>query len=148
MSDVLADRFQITVDSDTYDFKIPTITYDIVVGYKAADIRARSYPEGQGLIGTIDYAAVNFSRCCAYFELYLISASTLWPYGQDSDDIDSLDMSHPPKVDFTNFPIWAPVMEVGAAFEARYAQFRSERHPRNRPAGKKAVAGVENTGSP
>lgn len=150
MSDVLADRFQITVDGDIYDFRIPTITFDIIVGYKAADVRARAYPESQGILGTIDFGAVTFSRYCAYLELYLISASTLWPYGYDFDsDINSIDMSRPPSVDFTKFPVSASdtLMEVGAAFEQRYAQFRRERYSRKRSASKEAVAGEQNSGS-
>jgi hypothetical protein len=150
MSDVLQDRIAVEVGGFTYQFRIPTITYDLQVGYKAADVRARAYPESQGILGAIDFQAVNFSRCCACLELYLAAADTLWPYGYDFDTpLSEVDMTRLPAVDFTKFPVSAAdaVVEVGQAFQDRYAQFRSERRA-SRSAGAKAVAGGENPGSP
>jgi len=145
MSDVLADKFTVTVDGFDYEFKIPAITYDIAVGYRAADIRRRAFPEGMGALGSIDFNAVQFSRCCAYLELYLTGSSALWPYGvADDADLGKVDMNRPPAVDFEKFPVSAAdtVLEVGYAFEQRYAQFRRPRHSDKRPAGAEAVAGV------
>lgn len=143
--EALADRFTVEVGGHSYDFKIPTITYDIVVGYRAADIRRRAFPEALGAMGSIDFGAVQFSRFCAYLELYLISASTLWPYGHaDDTDLAKINMSAPPRVDFEKFPVSAAdtVLEVGYAFEQRYAQFRRPRHTDHKPPGSEAVASL------
>lgn len=143
--EALADRFSVEVGGHNYEFKIPTITYDITVGYRAADVRRRAFPEAMGALGTIDFGAVQFSRCCAYLELYLIGASTLWPYGYADDaDLGKVNMSAPPRVDFEKFPVSAAdtVLEVGFAFEQRYAQFRRPRHTGNQPSGPEAVASL------
>jgi hypothetical protein len=145
----LQTTFDVTVDGDTYTFDIPTITFDIVVGYKAADVRGRAYPDSGGVLNTIDFAAANFSRYCAYLELYLRKASTLWPYGYEDDDLDKVDFNKPPQVDFLKFPTSRAddVYLVGAAFDTEYARFRRRR---NRPAAsvrEEAVAGERNPGA-
>lgn len=148
MSEALRDRFEVEVDGEQYVFRIPSISFDISVGYKSAEIRRRAYPEGQGLLGAVDFSAVQFSRSCAYLELYLIQSTALWPYGI-SDDVKP-DYTVPPKVDFEKFPVWAAdmVMEVGAAFEQRYADFRRPRDRGNRQSGEQAVAGKQDSGAP
>lgn len=151
MSDVLADRFTVDVDGHQYTFRIPTIKFDIETGYKAADVRRRAYPEAGGTLGAVDFSAVQFSRACAYFELYLTGATTLWPYGfVDDSDLSKVNPATPPIVDFEKFPVSAAntVLKVGAAFDERYADFREPRHRDNRPAGAEAVAGGKNPGSP
>jgi hypothetical protein len=150
MSDVLADRFTIDHDGASYEFKIPSIRFDIETGYRAADVRRRAFPEGHGELGSVDFNTVQFSRACAYLELYLVGSSTLWPYGiADDSDLSKSNMAQPPKVDFEKFPISASntVLEVGFAFEQRYAQFRRPRHSANRPTGPEAVVGEQNSGS-
>ena len=126
MSDVLSDRISVTVEQNEYVFRIPTIRYDVELGYKSADVRRRCYPEGGGMLGAVDYGAVQFSRSCAILELYLTSASTLWPYGFDDSDMGKVDLTRPPKVDFEKFPLSAAetVTLVGEAFEAAFARFR------------------------
>lgn len=151
MSDVLADRFTVDVDNQTYDFRIPSIRFDIEVGYKAADVRRRAFPEAGGALGAVDFQAVQFSRACAYLELYLIGSSTLWPYGfADDADMSKINAANPPKVDFEKFPVSAAetLLEVGFAFEQKYAQFRRPRHPGNGSTGAEAVAGKQDPGSP
>lgn len=127
MSGVLQESLTVK-DSEggEYTFKIPTITFDIQVSYKAAEIRRRAYPDGGGAIGAIDFQAVQFSRCCAFLELYLTASSRLWPYGMADSDIDKLDPRTPPLVNFEKFPasVGELVYEVGGLFESEYAQFR------------------------
>lgn len=151
MSDVLAEKFTIEVGGDTFEFRIPSIKYDIETGYKAADIRRRAFPESQGALGAVDFNAVQFSRACAYLELYLVGSSTLWPYGfADDADVTKVNAANPPKVDFEKFPISAAetVLEVGYAFEQQYAQFRRPRHRRTEPAGTEAMVGGKDSGTP
>jgi len=151
MSDVLADRLTVTVGQHTYDFRMPSIRFDIEVGYRAADVRRRAYPEGMGALGAVDFSAVQFSRACAYLELYLIGASTLWPYGiADDHDLSRVDPAKPPKVDFEKFPISAAdlVLEVGAAFEDAYGRFRRPGLVNGRSAGTETVAGKPDPGAP
>jgi hypothetical protein len=136
MSGVLQDSFTVK-DSEggEYTFKIPTIAYDMLVGYKAAEIRRKVYPEGGGAIGPIDFQAVQFSRCCAFLELYLIASTRLWPYGFRDSEIDKLDPRVPPAVDFEKFPVECSdlIFEIGGLFEAEYAQFRRPRAADKRP---------------
>ena len=136
MSGALQETFTVK-DSDggEYTFKIPSISFDIQVSYKAAEIRRRAYPDGGGAIGGIDFQAVQFSRYCAFFELYMTASSRLWPYGFDDSDIDKVDPRKAPLVDFEKFPTDCGdlVYEVGGLFEQEYAGFRRPRNSDKRP---------------
>ena len=138
MSDILKDSF--TVKDSTggeYSFKIPSIVFDMQVSYKAAEIRRRAYPDGGGALGSIDFQAVQFSRYCAFLELYLLGANRLWPYGLADDAIEKLDAKTQTAVNFEKFPVTSAdlVYEVGGAFEEAYAQFRRPGDPDKRPPG-------------
>jgi hypothetical protein len=107
-------------DKGTYTFRIPKITFDVEVGYKAAEIRRRIYPEGQGVLVGLEDAAYAFSRYGAYLELYLASATEDWPFTKDAQN--------KPVVDVTKIedPLKAPLIyEVGVAFDAAHGRFRS-----------------------
>jgi len=151
MPDVLQSTFDVPFDGDTYTFRIPGIKHDIEVGYRAADVRRRAYPEAMGAISTLDWQSANFARYCALLELYLVRSTTAWPYGfGDGDDLSKVDFSKPPAVDFEKFPSdrAETVMELGAAFDQEVARFRSRRNPRGRSAGAEAVDGVRDSGAP
>lgn len=140
MPDILQETFALTVPKeggDEYVFKIPTIKYEIELGYRAADVRRRAYPEAGGSLVTADYAAVTFSRACAILELYLVKASTFWPYGFSDDEGTTIDFSKPPVIDFEKFPVECSelVSEIGNAFEDEVRRFRQRRHRDKRPAG-------------
>jgi len=137
MSGVLADTFDITVENETYTFRRPTIKYRMEVGARAIDIRRRSSAESirneqQGLL---DLSADYFSRNCAVLELYLVRATTTWPYG--TEDVGKIDLASPPQVDFEKFPADrdATVDAVGAAFVEALARFRAGRNTDGRPPG-------------
>lgn len=137
MPDILQDTFSVTVDGDEYVFKVPTIKYEIELGYRAADVRRRAYPESGGTLIAADYASVQFSRACAIMELYLTKASTLWPYGfADGAETAEIDFAKPPKVDFEKFPVNCTELlyQVGEAFENEITRFRRRRNPDQRPA--------------
>jgi hypothetical protein len=143
MPDVLDSTFDIVVDGHTYTFKIPSIKYHIEVGYKAADVRRRAFPEAGGALGTLDMDGVWFARYCAILELYLVKATTGWPYGiADDRKATPLDFANPPKVDFEKFPADCEqlVSQVGLAFETEKARFRSGRDTDRKSAGDQAVA--------
>lgn len=137
MPDLLATTFDVTVDGDTYTFKIPTIKYRMEVSGRATGIRNRAYPQGlmEERMGTVDWASVNFSRYCAILELYLVKATTAWPFG--TEDVGAIDLSKPPVVDFEKFPADREdtVEAVGMAFETERARFREARNTNGRPAG-------------
>lgn len=149
MPEPLQDRFDIHVGDDVYTFKMPTIRYDIEVGYRAGEVRAKAYPPGVGSLGGVDFQAVNFSRYCAIFELYLLRATTLWPYGYADDELARVDFNKLPEVKFENFPFSATddVWAAGTAFEAEIARFRRRRNTDDASAGAKTVAGGSDAGS-
>lgn len=151
MPEILQSTFDVPLDRDTYTFRIPGIKHDIEVGYRAADVRRRAYPEAMGAISTLDWQAANFARYCALLELYLVRSTSPWPYGfSDGDDIGTVDFSKPPQVDFEKFPIDRAdtVMELGAAFDQEVARFRRRGNPGKRPAGAEAVDGLRDPGAP
>lgn len=134
MPEPLQDRFDVTVDDDVYTFRMPTIRQDIEVGYRASEIRQRAYPTSMGALGGLDYATLQFTRFAAYLELYLVKASTGWPYGIDDANLQAFDFSKAPEVRFENFPFdrTDDVYAVGQKFEAEVARFR-KRGDKNRP---------------
>lgn len=144
MPSPLQSSFDVKVGADTYTFKMPTIRFEIENAYRANDIRRRAYPtEGGGLAG-VDFQAALFSRYCAYLELYLTKATTLWPFGYASDDdMSAVDFSKVPAVDFEKFPAECvnTIFEVGEAFEKEIMRFRRPRNPSNGPDSEKTVAG-------
>lgn len=150
MPDPLQDRFDVTVGRDTFTFRMPTIRYDIEVGYKAADVRRRASPDDMGALGALDWGTVQFSRHCAVMELYLLRSTTLWPYGFATDDLSQVDFDKAPKVDFEKFPAECAdeVTRVGVAFETEMARFRARRNSDQTPAGAQAVAGIGDPGAP
>lgn len=137
MPEILNDTIDVVVDDETYTFKIPTIKYRFELGGRSADIRRRGYPEGavNERMGVIDWGADNFSRACALLELYLIRATTAWPFGADT--ITDVDFSKSPKVDFEKFPPGKEdtIEAVGGAFAEELARFRAGRNTNGKPAG-------------
>lgn len=155
MSDPLQDRFDVTIEypaeeegkppqRDVYTFRRPTIKYEIQVSTKAADVRLRAHPEGAGAMAGLDMNAVMFARYCAIIELYLLTATTPWPWGVLDEDRDKIDFSKPPKVDFEKFPVQATddVWRVGQAFEVEWGRFRSRRNTNGSSVGAEVVDGV------
>jgi hypothetical protein len=145
----LQDKFDVTVGSDTYTFRMPTIRFLMEVGGRSADIRSRAYPEAVTTLNTIDYQAALFARHCAYLELYLIGASTLWPYGIAEDDISKVNMTVFPRVDFDKFPFnrLDDVTAVGLAFEIEVERFRRRGDRSAESTGAQAVADVGHPGT-
>jgi hypothetical protein len=137
LPELLATTFDVVVEGETYTFKIPTIKYRMEVSGKAASIRNRAYPQGQmqEQLGIADWTSVNFSRYCAVLELYLVKATTPWPFG--TEDVNAIDLTKPPVVDFEKFPSDRDdtVEAVGMAFETERARFREGRTADRRPAG-------------
>ena len=121
MSDTKADVVQteltVTVENGTYEFKIPSIRYDIEVATRAARIRRLADPSG----GTSPYElggrATGLSWALAQMELYLIRSSTTWPFSPGP--------TGEPVVDHTKFDARKGrlVMAIGEAFDAEYARF-------------------------
>jgi len=147
--DVLQTTFDVEHNGITYTFRIPSIKYRMEIGARAAEVRSKAYPAGQmsERIGIVDWSAVNFSRWCAMFELYLVRCTHSWPYG--SENVSAIDLSKPPAVDFEKFPPEREddVEAVGTAFEEQRARFRSGRDTDGRPSGAEAVDSGGNPGA-
>lgn len=137
MPDILDSTFDVKVENETYTFKVPTIKFRFEVGGRATDIRRRGSPEGfiAERSGNIDWAVDNFSRACAILELYLVRATTPWPYGVAT--VAEIDQTTPPKVDFEKFPPGKEdtIDAIGNAFTEGLARFRAGGNPDQRPAG-------------
>ena len=136
--DPLSDTFDIKVGDETYVFRKPSIRYPIELGYRAADVRRRSYPAGGGGFPGdfgLDFDAGSFARACAIMELYLVRSDQEWTHSPGPDG--------KPMVDFDKFPAEREdtVRRIGAAFEAELARFRARGNPDRPPAGAQAVAG-------
>jgi len=150
MPDILQTNFDVSLDGETYTFRIPGIKHDIEVGYRSADVRRRAYPEAMGAISTLDWQAANFARYCALIELYLVRTTNPWPYGFDPADVSQVDFEKPPKVDFEKFPADRAdtVMRLGDLFDQEVARFRRRGNPGGGSAGEKTVDGLRDPGAP
>lgn len=143
MPDVVSETFDVSVEGQNYTFKRPSIKFNLEVGYRASDVRRRCYPEFGGALGTLDWESVTFARYCAIMELYLVRASTGWPFGiADDSQIGAIDFAKPPVVDFEKFPTDCEVLvfRVGEAFETERNRFRQRGNTNKPPVGNQAVA--------
>ena len=124
---------------ETYVFRKPGIRFQIEVGYRSGDVRRRAYPPAAGGLGdfSLDYNAVQFSRYCAYLELYMLrsDADPAWTHSPGPDG--------KPTVDFDKFPAEREdtVVRLGQAFEAEVARFRARGNPDGTSPGAQTVAG-------
>ncbi len=142
MADVLTDTIELVVRKQTYVFKVPTVAFDLEVGYRAMQIRQRIAPQTMGGLYGLDNAAATTSRNFAIMELYLLRASDPWPFTAASDG--------KPVVDSSKFPLnkTNTIYEIGLAFEGAYSRFRDDGTGDGEFAGDQAVAGLENPGAP
>lgn len=139
-ADVLQSEIAVTVRDEKYTFRMPSIRFEIEVGYKANDICGRSMPDNSSPQASIlgpGGRAYNFAWCCAVMELYLIRATTEWPFTDGPGKVNS---------DKFSFAKSQAVEEIGGAFSAELNRFRDDRPADDDTTGKKAVAGVQNTG--
>lgn len=144
-ADPLSPEFDVVVDGDTYTFRKPTIRYRIELGYKAADVRQRAYPQASGALHFgVDYEVVSTARAFAILELYLVRSSVpperQWVFSPGVDG--------KPVVDFDKFPPdrEGTALELAAKFEEEVARFRKGRNTDKPPAGGEAVGGQPNPG--
>lgn len=142
MSDILQTNITVNVRNVNYTFRMPTIKYDIEMGYKATDIRRRSDPSGFGDMGSAGPSGANFAWYCAIMELYLVASDDEWPWSKNTVG--------KPAVQFENFPLnkTTTLYEVGRAFEDTFQKFRDDGDTNVVTAGTEAVAGVKDPGTP
>jgi hypothetical protein len=121
--DALRDRISIKseIDSETYDFKIPSIKEQAQLGYRSASLRRKYDPDHVGALDGIDMATHLLITGCALFEQYLLTASQEWPFSRGDDGR--------PVVDHEKFPDDkdAVLREMAARYDAELARFRSGR---------------------
>lgn len=128
MSGVTAQTIDVKYENETFTFRMPTIKFDVEVAYRAANIRHRAVPEGQGFAGNLDYSAIEFARCAALMELYLEKATVEWPWTSGEGG--------KPAVDFEKWPLDQidSVYGIGAAFQTEMSRFRRPRAADQQPA--------------
>lgn len=132
--DVLQDEITVTVRGEDYVFRIPSIKFDIEVGYRAAAIRRKADPDGRGALDALDGMAAGFALNCALLELYLARGPAwCWSPGAGGK----------PVVDHEKFPIKASalVWEVGGAFRDAFERFRADGTADDNASGAETVAG-------
>ena len=120
MADVLQETFDVTVRGKNYKFRVPSIRFDIEIGYKSAQLRRQSDPEGRGELGSVDAAATRFAWSQSVIALYLLSSDESWPFSPGPDG--------KPVVDPDKFPSNKinTVYELGEAFRTAYERFRDD----------------------
>jgi hypothetical protein len=134
--DVLQNEIVVTVRGEKYTFRMPSIRFEMEIGYRANDICGRSVPEGSSPQATLlgpGNRAYNFAWCCAVMEMYLIRATTEWPFTDG-----------PGRVNADRFPFNKTqlVEEIGSAFGAELNRFRDDGSADQHDAGEKTVDGV------
>jgi hypothetical protein len=140
MPEILQNSFDVTIGSDVFTFRVPSIRFDIEVSYKAAEVRRRAYPAGGGSTQDMDNMAYAFSRGIAYMELYLERANVDWPWSAGKDG--------KPTIDFERFPAHkgGAIYDIVAGFDEEYGRFRRTGSFNREPVGEEVVAGQPNSG--
>jgi hypothetical protein len=138
--DVLQREVAVTVRGEKYTFRMPSIAFEIEIGYKSNDICGRSLPEGTtpaaSLLGPGN-RAYNFAWCCGVMELYLIRATTEWPFTDGPGLVNSA------KFSFNKSQV---VEEIGSAFSVELNRFRDSRPADDDKPGPETVAGKQDPG--
>jgi len=141
--DITDDRIRVTVGGDDYEFRIPSIRFDIEVGYRSRAIRRAAAPAEGGDISGLDWFTINFTTYCAIMELYLVatSAPDHWPFTADA--------AGKPVVDSAKFPLRKrnTVMEVGGAFNEAFIRFCNDGVSDGHAAGTETVDGGKTPGT-
>jgi hypothetical protein len=129
--DVLKDSIDVTVNNETYTFRIPSYLDEIKIGVRQRDI-VRSVSPDAGIDG-VDGQTYFLINTAARFEVLLQSASVKWPYSNGP--------SGEPVVDFQKWPKdkVTEALAVGAVFSTELSSFRQRGFTDNNPAGEKAV---------
>jgi hypothetical protein len=138
--DLLQSEIAVTVRGEKYTFRMPSIRFEIEVGYKANDICGRSMPDGLTPSATLlgpGNRAYNFAYCCALLELYLKKATTEWPLTDGPGNVNS------EKFPFGKSQV---VEEIGVALGAELNRFRDDRPADGKPPGAESVAGKQDPG--
>lgn len=139
-TDVLQNEVIVTVRGDKYTFRMPSIRFEMEMGYKTNDICGRAMPEGSSPTASLlgpGNRAYNFAWCCAVLELYLIRATTEWPFTDGPGRVNS---------DKFSFGRSQTVEEIGSAFSLELNKFRDAGSADANGAGAEAVVGVKDPG--
>ena len=120
MSDVLQETFTVNIRDKNYVFRIPSIRFDIEVGYESRRIRQDADPLGRGDLNNIDAATIQFALYCAIIKLYLVSADVQWIYSAGPDGKPVIDPLKFPRNKNTT------VYLIGEAFIKEYERFRDD----------------------
>ena len=139
-AEVLQREFAVTVRGEKYTFRMPSIEFEIEVGYRTNDICGVSLPEGStsaaSLLGPGN-RAYNFAWCRAVMELYLIRATAKWPFTDGPGLVNSA------KFSFNKSQV---VEEIGLAFSNEMNRFRDDRLADDDQSGEKIVVGQQDPG--
>jgi hypothetical protein len=138
--DLLQSEVVVTVRGEKYTLRMPSIRFEMEVGYKTNDICSRSLPEGStagaSLLGPGN-RAYNFAWCCSVLELYLKKATTEWPFTDGPGNVNS------DKFPFNKSQV---IEEIGSAFSLELNRFRDDRPADGKPPGAESVAGKQDPG--
>jgi hypothetical protein len=136
VADPLSPEFDIVVDEGTYTFRKPTIRYLIELGFKAADVRRRAFPQSGGVLPIdfgVDRTTVEMATSFAILELYLVRSDQTWCFSPGPDG--------KPIVDFTQFPFEYEdtVWRIRTEFDKQVDRFRKRGDPPKPRIGEQAV---------
>jgi hypothetical protein len=134
--DVLQSEIVVTVRGEKYTFRMPSIRFEMEVGYKANDICGRAMPDNSSPTASLlgpGNRAYNFAWCCAVLELYLIRATAEWPFTDGPGRVNA---------DKFSFGKSQVVEEIGSAFSLELNRFRDAGSANTDAAGAEVVAGV------
>ena len=106
----------VTVKSQTYIFKIPSIRDESRIGSYARYLRAQDDPAGVGAAEGLDFSTYFGYQALATVKILLLKASTDWPFSPDK--------SGKPIIDVDKFPDDAPILEVYEGYLDALSTFR------------------------
>lgn len=138
-------EIEVSVQGDSFNFKVPTLHDEIKIGLRMKAIRSRyTEADADGIKDTSDEGLDGWTnmmlRACANFEVLLKTSSAKWVFSSGKDG--------KPFVDSANFPSDKvnQVIEAHVAFNNDLATFRKGGNPAQPPADEKAVAGQPDPG--
>lgn len=142
-ADVLKETLDVTVNGETYTFRIPSYKDELRIGMRERNIRRDIDAEigsGAGSIDGLDNGTFFLMRTAAILEVLLKQSTAVWPWSKDE--------SGAPKVDYTKWPTDKvdEAAAVGVAYNAEIARFRAGGLRNANPDGRQVVEGEPDIG--
>jgi hypothetical protein len=119
--DMLKDVINVSVNGNTFSFRIPSVKDKLKISALAAKLRRDNDPDGTGFAYGYDVMSMMFFDSIATFMTLYKDSDAPWVFTPNPED-------NKPEMNLDKWPNDAPIVEVIEQFNTELATFRKARH--------------------